>query len=72
LLAERKNIEFSFALHKHRETRKDVKHMTDKNYDIRLKRLETKVKRQDEYLTRVLQLLTKLLARLVVLKNTSV
>jgi hypothetical protein len=34
--------------------------------------LEDKVKCQDEYLKRALQLLTKLLARLVVLKNTSV
>jgi hypothetical protein len=72
LLAERKNTEFSFALDKHRYTRKDVKHMTDKNYDIRLKRLETKVKRQDEYLTRVLQLLVKLLARLTALESASV
>ena len=46
--------------------------MTDKNYDIRLKRLETKVKRQDEYLTRVLQLLVKLLARLTALESASV
>ena len=45
--------------------------MTDKNYDIRLKRLEAKVKRQDEYLTRVLQLLVKLLARLTALESAS-
>ena len=40
--------------------------------EVRLKRLEARVKRQDDYLNRVLQLLTKLLARLVVLKNISV
>ena len=32
--------------------------MTDKTYDIRLKRLEARVKRQDDYLNRVLQLLS--------------
>jgi hypothetical protein len=40
--------------------------------EVRLRMLEDKVKCQDDYLNRVLQLLTKLLARLVVLKNTSV
>jgi hypothetical protein len=45
--------------------------MTDKTYDIRLKRLEARVKRQDDYLNRVLQLLVKLLARLTALDSAS-
>ena len=45
--------------------------MTDKTYDIRLKRLESRVKRQDAYLNRVLQLLVKLLARLTALESAS-
>ena len=45
--------------------------MTDKTYDIRLKRLEARVKRQDDYLNRVLQLLVKLLARLTALESAS-
>ena len=46
--------------------------MTDKTYDLRLKRLEARVKRQDEYLNRVLQLLVKLLTRLTALESASV
>jgi hypothetical protein len=46
--------------------------MTDKTYDIHLKRLEARVKRQDECLSRVLQLLVKLLARLTALESASV
>jgi hypothetical protein len=46
--------------------------MTDKTYDIHLKRLEARVKKQDEYLSRVLQLSVKLLARLTALSSASV
>jgi uncharacterized coiled-coil protein SlyX len=40
--------------------------------EARLKRLEERVKRQDEYLNRVLQLLVKPLARLTALESASV
>ena len=46
--------------------------MTDETYDVRLKRLEARMKRQDEYLSRVLQLLVKLLGKLTGLENASV
>jgi hypothetical protein len=46
--------------------------MTDKTYDLRIKRLEARMKRQDEYLNRVLQLLVKLLTRLTALESASV
>jgi hypothetical protein len=38
----------------------------------RLKRLEARMKKQDEYLNRVLQLLVKLLARLTALESATV
>jgi hypothetical protein len=38
----------------------------------RLKRLEARIKQQDEYLNRVLQLLVKLLVRLMALESASV
>jgi hypothetical protein len=68
----REKREFTFAIDQHGEERKEVKHMTNKTCDIRLKRLEARMKRQDEYLNRVLQLLVKLLARLTALESATV
>ena len=45
---------------------------TQRMSEEHLKRLEARVKRQDEYLNRVLHLFTNILTMLVVLKNTSV
>jgi hypothetical protein len=68
----KEKTQFSFAIDQHGADRKEVDHMTDKTYDLRIKRLEARMKRQDEYLNRVLQLLVKLLTRLTALESASV